>query len=203
MNSQPIKGLAKFISDVRSCPSRDAEEARVEREVAKIRQQLSAGGGGGKRAGYQRKKCVWKLVYISMLGYQVQFGHIECITLINSSKYSEKSAGYLSSALLLADNDDILGLAVNAIKTDINSPNEAVAALSLNFLANVGTLQMSELLFSEVQRLIDAPSATLGGRSSKCYLRSKCYVVLLRFVRLNPGVLQPHLWAPKLSEVRY
>jgi hypothetical protein len=35
----------------------------------------------------------WKLCYIHMLGYDVDFGHTEIITLISSSKYQEKSVG--------------------------------------------------------------------------------------------------------------
>lgn len=42
--------------------------------------------------GYQRKKYVLKLIYIYLLGYDVDFGHMEAISLIASSRYWEKSA---------------------------------------------------------------------------------------------------------------
>lgn len=38
MPTRQIKGLSNFIADIRACPSRDLEERRVEREIAKIRQ---------------------------------------------------------------------------------------------------------------------------------------------------------------------
>jgi AP-2 complex subunit alpha len=40
--------------------------------------------------GYQRRKYVAKMIYIYLLGYEVDFGHGEIIKLASSLKYSEK-----------------------------------------------------------------------------------------------------------------
>jgi AP-2 complex subunit alpha len=40
--------------------------------------------------GYDRKKYVSKLLYIQMLGYNFDFGHMEAVSLLSSVKYSEK-----------------------------------------------------------------------------------------------------------------
>jgi len=40
---------------------------------------------------------VWKLVYIHMLGYDVDFGHMEIISLLTSTKYTEKLVGYVTA----------------------------------------------------------------------------------------------------------
>lgn len=45
-------------------------------------------------SGYDRKKYVCKLLYIYMLGYDIDFGHIEAVNLLSSSKYSEKHMVY-------------------------------------------------------------------------------------------------------------
>lgn len=37
-------------------------------------------------AAYDRKKYVWKLLYIYMLGYDVEFGHKQACDLIPASK---------------------------------------------------------------------------------------------------------------------
>ena len=37
------------------------------------------------------KKYVWKIIYMMMLGVEVDFGHMEAVNLISSSKYSEKN----------------------------------------------------------------------------------------------------------------
>lgn len=149
---------------------------------------------GKQLDGYERKKCVWKLVYISMLGYDIPFGQIEALNSISSTKYSEKAAGYIASALLLPDNAEILGLSINLIKVDLHSTNDAVAALAFNFLANVGTEQMCEVLFNDVQQ---AANMAPGSRS---YIRQKAYLAMLRFVRLRPETLPPNVWASRISQ---
>lgn len=39
---------------------------------------------------YEKKKYVWKMLYIYMLGYDVDFGHMEAVSLISAPKYPEK-----------------------------------------------------------------------------------------------------------------
>lgn len=39
---------------------------------------------------YEKKKYVWKMLYIYMLGYDVDFGHMETVSLISAPKYPEK-----------------------------------------------------------------------------------------------------------------
>lgn len=39
---------------------------------------------------YEKRKYVWKMLYIYMLGYDVDFGHMETVALISAAKYAEK-----------------------------------------------------------------------------------------------------------------
>jgi AP-2 complex subunit alpha len=66
-----------------------------------------------------RRRYVWKLLYVYMLGYDVEFGHIEvrllpgsaraalssrgaqAVGLISSPKYAEKLVGYMVTSVLL------------------------------------------------------------------------------------------------------
>jgi AP-2 complex subunit alpha len=41
--------------------------------------------------GYQKKKYVCKLIYIYLLGYDIDFGHMEALGLLASNKYWEKA----------------------------------------------------------------------------------------------------------------
>ena len=43
-------------------------------------------GAGRAPARYHKKKYVWKLVYIFVLGYDVDCGHMEAISLMMSAK---------------------------------------------------------------------------------------------------------------------
>ena len=40
--------------------------------------------------GYQKKKYVCKLLFIFLLGHDIDFGHIEAVNLLSSNKYTEK-----------------------------------------------------------------------------------------------------------------
>ena len=53
--------------------------------------------------GYQKKKYVCKLLFIFLLGHDIDFGHMEAVNLLSSNKYSEKqivSPASTSSRLL-------------------------------------------------------------------------------------------------------
>ena len=111
------RGLSTFISDIRNCKSRDAEQQRVDKELANVRVAFTS----GKASSYDKKKYVWKLVYINMMGYDVDFGHMEMISLVSSPTYAEKLVGYMATAVMLRNTDPQITLVVQAIKSDLQS----------------------------------------------------------------------------------
>lgn len=58
-------------------------------------------GGPHLPAGYDRRKYVWKLLYIYMLGYPITFGHRQACDLIPMPKYKDKQVGYMACSILL------------------------------------------------------------------------------------------------------
>ena len=40
--------------------------------------------------GYQKKKYVCKLLFIFLLGHDIDFGQMEAVNLLSSNKYTEK-----------------------------------------------------------------------------------------------------------------
>jgi AP-2 complex subunit alpha len=64
---------------------RELEEKRINKEMANIRSKFK-----GNLNGYQKKKYVCKLLYMYILGWDIDFGHLEAVNLISSQKYSEK-----------------------------------------------------------------------------------------------------------------
>ena len=69
--------------------TQEQERARVERELANIRRKFNK--THRSLTAYERKKYVLKLLYIYMLGYNVDFGHTEALKLISSTSYGELS----------------------------------------------------------------------------------------------------------------
>ena len=86
----------------------------------------------------------------ALLGYEVDFGHMEAVNLISSPKYSEKSVGYAWCALMLREGDELLRLIINSIRVDLISKQDNAVCLALNSICNVGGKEFAEALFADV-----------------------------------------------------
>eukprot|EP00923_Selenidium_pygospionis_P061048 GHVN01107231.1.p1 GENE.GHVN01107231.1~~GHVN01107231.1.p1 ORF type:complete len:1065 (+),score=180.79 GHVN01107231.1:107-3301(+) len=192
-SSKNVKGLTNFIADLRQCQTKEAEEARVDAELRKVRLKFSQ--EANKLSGYERKKCVWKLSYITLLGYEVGFGHREVQQLMTSQKYGEKRAGYIGASLLLFGYDEMLSSLCNVLITDLRSQNESFMALALHLVSNCGTQEMADHLFSDIQKIAN-PEAGLPP-----YLRRKGYMAMLRLFQRRNSIFDSRVWANRLAQV--
>ena len=152
-SAQP-RGLQNFIKEIRDSKSKDEERSRVDKELGNIRQKFAQ---SSNLTPYHKKKYVWKMCYIYMLGYEVDFGHLEFISLLSASKYQEKSVGYMAVALFLKPGDELMTLVVNSIRNDIIGRLNFGQTLALSAVANIGGTDLAEALSSDVQKLILLP----------------------------------------------
>ncbi|KAJ5035586.1 uncharacterized protein L3040_008051 [Drepanopeziza brunnea f. sp. 'multigermtubi'] len=185
-NNANMRGLVQFIADIRNARARELEEKRINKELANIRQKFR----DGNLNGYHKKKYVCKLLYIYILGWNVDFGHLEAVNLISASKYSEKQIGYLAMTLFLHEQHELLHLVVNSIRKDLTDQNELYNCLALHAIANVGSREMGEALSGEVHRLLISPT-------SKAFVKKKAALTLLRLYRKHPDIVQPQ-WAERI-----
>lgn len=146
-----MRGLAVFISDIRNCKSKEAEIKRINKELANIRNKFK---GDKTLDGYQKKKYVCKLLFIFLLGHDIDFGHMEAVNLLSSNKYSEKQIGYLFISVLMNANSDLMKLIIQSIKNDLNSRNPIHVNLALQCIANIGSREMAETFGKEIPRLL-------------------------------------------------
>lgn len=181
-----MRGLVQFIADLRNARARELEEKRINKELANIRQKFK----DGNLSGYHKKKYVCKLLYIYILGWNVDFGHLEAVNLISANKYSEKQIGYLAMTLFLHEKHELLHLVVNSIRKDLLDHNELFNCLALHAIANVGGREMGESLSGEVHRLLISPT-------SKSFVKKKSALTLLRLYRKHPDIIQPQ-WAERI-----
>ena len=160
-NNSSMRGLVQFIADLRNARARELEEKRINKELANIRQKFRE----GNLSGYHRKKYVCKLLYIYILGWNVDFGHLEAVNLVSANKYSEKQIGYLAVTLFLHEEHELIHLVVNSIRKDLNDQNELFNCLALHAIANVGGREMGEALSGDVHRLLISPYVRSDGNS--------------------------------------
>ncbi|KAJ2518398.1 hypothetical protein H4217_003358 [Coemansia sp. RSA 1939] len=183
----PMKGLTVFIADLRKCRSNEEEERRVNKELANIRTKFKEPG----LSGYNRKKYVCKLIYMSLLGYDVNFGHREAVALINSTKYSEKQIGYLAVSLLLIENDEYTRAVVATLRRDMHDPSEWMVCVALNAISNITFGGLAELLTDDIVVQLLSPAASM-------FVKKKSALCLLRLLRRSPEAVDAGKWAARV-----
>ena len=91
--------------------------------------------------------------------------------LVASPHFPEKRIGYLGMMLLLSEQADVLMLATNSLKNDLNSNNKFIVGLALCAIGNLATEDMSRDLAPEVDKHLT---------SGKPYLRKKACLAMAR-----------------------
>ncbi|XP_023636452.1 AP-2 complex subunit alpha-2 isoform X4 [Capsella rubella] len=186
-----MRGLSVFISDIRNCQNKEAERLRVDKELGNIRTCFK---NEKVLTPYKKKKYVWKMLYIHMLGYDVDFGHMEAVSLISAPKYPEKQVGYIVTSCLLNENHDFLRLAINTVRNDIIGRNETFQCLALTLVGNIGGRDFSESLAPDVQKLLISSSC-------RPLVRKKAALCLLRLFRKNPDAVNVDGWADRMAQL--
>uniref|UniRef100_H2Z4M4 AP-2 complex subunit alpha n=1 Tax=Ciona savignyi TaxID=51511 RepID=H2Z4M4_CIOSA len=182
-----MRGLAVFISDIRNCKSKEAESKRINKELANIRSKFK----GRLNDGYSKKKYVCKLLFIFLLGHDIDFGHMEAVNLLSSNKYTEKQIGYLFISVLVSSNSDLMKLIIQNIKNDISSPKPVHVNLALHCIANIGSVEMSEAFGQEVPKLLVSAHASASVKQSAA-------LCLLRLIRTLPEAMTYAEWASRV-----
>ncbi|RNF01594.1 alpha-adaptin-like protein [Trypanosoma conorhini] len=175
-----MRGLAHFIRDVRKATSSPAEEKkRVDLELVKIRSKFR---NAAAMSTYARKKYVCKLMFITMLGYPVEFGHMEGVKLLALTSPAEKLIGYLSVTVFLHENHSLLTLATHMIYKDLLSEQEFNMSLALTAIANAGGKDFAEVMSSGVKGI-------LVNDRWNVHIRKKAVLTYLRIYRKYPDVV--------------
>lgn len=184
-----MRGLCVFISDIRNCKSKEAEIRRINKELANIRNKFR---GDKAIDGYQKKKYVCKLIFIFLLGHDIDFGHMEAVNLLSSNKYSEKQIGYLFISVLMNGNNDLMRLIIQSIKNDLSSKNPIHVNLALQCIANIGIgREMAETFAPEIPKLL------VSGDTIDVVKQSAA-LCLLRLFRAMPEMTLSSEWTSRI-----
>jgi AP-2 complex subunit alpha len=183
-----MRGLAVFISDIRNCKSKEAELKRINKELANIRSKFK---GDKTLDGYQKKKYVCKLLFIFLLGHDIDFGYMEAVNLLSSNKYTEKQIGYLFISVLINLNSDLIKLIIQSIKNDIQSRNPVHVNLALQCIANIGSRDMCEAFADDLPKLLTSGDTVDSVKQSAA-------LCLLKLFRTSNDVISPNETASRI-----
>eukprot|EP00794_Sanderia_malayensis_P018198 gene18198-20014_t len=192
VKGEGMRGLSVFISDIRGCKSKEAEMKRINKELANIRSKFK---GDKQLDGYQKKKYVCKLIFIFLLGNDIDFGHMEAVNLLSSNKYTEKQIGYLFISVLIGASNDLMRLIIQSIKTDLMSRNPIYVSLAMQCIANIGGQEMLESVGSDVPKLL------ISGESSDS-VKQCAALCLVKLFRISHSVIPKSAeWASRICQM--
>ncbi|KAF6203805.1 hypothetical protein GE061_002140 [Apolygus lucorum] len=183
-----MRGLAVFISDIRNCKSKEAEVKRINKELANIRSKFK---GDKTLDGYQKKKYVCKLLFIFLLGHDIDFGHMEAVNLLSSNKYSEKQIGYLFISVLVNTNSELINLIIQSIKNDLASRNPIHVNLAMQCIANIGSKEMAEAFGYDIPKL-------LVSGDTMDVVKQSAALCLLKLFRTSQEIIPGGEWTSRI-----
>lgn len=151
MTSLKMTGLTKFIADIRKAPNQEIERKKVEDELKKIKTKFIS---GKSMNAYNRKKYVLKLLYIKLLGYRVDFGQKQILSLIQGVKYSEIYSGCISADGLIPESEEeIYEKVLKSIASHLFSPQKEIQTVALSFVGGLANKVLAQGLVNEVMKL--------------------------------------------------
>jgi hypothetical protein len=162
-----------FITSVLLSDTIEDEREIISDEQAALRTIIKSGEDDN------RPRTVVKLIYLSMCGENVSWGQMEAVGLMSADRLSHKRIGYLAAGSFLAENMELTVLTTATVQKDLASSNVRVQKLALDFIANVGTAEISQSLHQEVARLIDSADVSIQKRAA---------MAALTIVRRNPEI---------------
>ena len=137
----------------------------------------------------QKGTALLKLVYLEMFGHDMSWASFNVLEVMSSPKYLQKRVGYLAAVQTFRPDTEVLMLAENLLKKDLNSPDKATIQLPLITIPHVINPSMANSLLTDLlPRLSHSNPA----------IRKKTIVTLYRLALVYPETLRP-AW-PKIKE---
>lgn len=168
------RSLSALIKGLRSHRGKD-EPKYVAQIMDEIRHEVRSGDLEVKA------EAVLKLTYLQMLGYPFSGANFHMLETMASAKYHHKHVGYLAAAQCFSADTDVLILATNMIKKDLQSSQPLDVAVALNGLAHIATPDLARHLGPDVIKLLT---------HSKPMIRKKALLVLYALIIKSPDLLE-------------
>lgn len=137
----------------------------------------------------QKATALLKLVYLEMFGHDMSWASFNVLEVMSSPKYLQKRVGYLAAVQSFRPDTEVLMLAENLLKKDLNSADKSTMALPLVTIPHVINPSMANSLLTDLLPRLS---------HSHPSVRKKTIVTLYRLALVYPETLRP-AW-PKIKE---
>lgn len=137
----------------------------------------------------QKATALLKLVYLEMFGHDMSWASFNVLEVMSSPKYLQKRVGYLAAVQSFRPDTEVLMLAENLLKKDLNSPDKTMMSLPLIAIPHVINPSMANSLLTDILPRLSHSNPSI---------RKKTIVTLYRLALVYPETLRP-AW-PKIKE---
>lgn len=133
--------------------------------------------------------AVLKLAYLEMYGFDMSWCNFQILEVMSSAKFQQKRIGYLAATQSFKSEQDLLILATNQFKKDLNSHNHIEVGLALSGIATIVTANLAKDIVDDVVMKLN---------HLKPYIRKKAVLALYKVILQYPESLRAVL--PRVIE---
>lgn len=128
--------------------------------------------------------AILKLTYLEMYGFDMSWCNFHILEVMSSSKFQQKRIGYLAAIQSLKSEPELLILATNQFKKDLNSHNHVEVGLALSGIATIVSPPLAKDILDDVVMKLS---------HSKPYIRKKAVLALFKVFLQYPESLRSTL----------
>lgn len=125
--------------------------------------------------------AILKLAYLEMYGFDMSWCNFQILEVMSSSKFQQKRIGYLAAIQSFKNEQDLLILATNQFKKDLNSHNHVDIGLALSGVATIVTPSLAKDINDDVLMKLN---------HSKPYIRKKAILAMYKIFLQYPESLR-------------
>lgn len=133
--------------------------------------------------------AILKLTYLEMYGFDMSWCNFHILEVMSSARFQQKRIGYLAAIQSLKSEPELLILATNQFKKDLNSHNHVEVGLALSGIATIVSPALAKDILDDVVTKLS---------HSKPYIRKKAILALFKVFLQYPESLRSTL--PRVIE---
>lgn len=160
--------LSNLIKEYRECKTAAEEREFINNVRGDIRVNI-------KNWNFEQKaEGILKLIWINMKGYETEFAQVECMNALFYEEFRMKLIGYLGLTLFLSEKSEVLMMATNRIRIDLEqNTNIFVVSLALKTFSEIADKNMTTDLYQNIKDLMESDSK---------YIKKKAMLATIRLL---------------------
>ena len=173
------KELYELVRSIGEAHSKQEEDKIVTQEAAILKAKITEPNILPKKM----KEMLIRAIYLEMLGTDASFAYIHAINLTNSGGITSKRVGYLTCALCLPSESQLLILLVANLQKDLQSTNFLEVSSALTAVCKLVNTGFLHAFSEQIIKLLNHANELI---------RKKAIIVLNRFMKLNPSLVSEY-----------